>query len=429
MMPEIARPRPTAFRLGIEDRLRVGGYGHENRHGERGGVKLLHVITGLNVGGAETMLARLLESRHLTPEIEPEVVSLMAPGATAARIAATGTIVHNLGMRSSIPSLPAAIRLARLVRAVRPDLIMGWMHHGQLAASLAGLAAPGAVPVLWNVRHSLSGYRQEKRLSRAVLRVGAWLSATPAAIVYNSRAARTQYRAFGYDARRDLVIPNGFDAKGVAPRGPARRALHAQFELPEKTILIGMIARNHPMKDVPNLLAAFAHVRSRRPDAHLLIVGEGMDAPSKACAALLDRLAPGSWTLSGHRADVATWLAGLDIVTLPSAWGEGFPNILGEAMAAGVPCVTTDVGDAAWVVGKAGRAVPSGDPVALAGALLDLIDLGPDGRDVLGRAARERVQEHFTLSSVVQRYAALCHEHSGAVSPRLSAATLVEGAR
>ena len=392
-------------------------------------MKLLHVITGLNVGGAETMLARLLESRHLTPEIEPEVVSLMAPGVVGARIAATGTMVHSLGMRSGVPSLAAAIRLTRLVRATRPDLIMGWMHHGQLAASLAGLMAPGSPPVIWNVRHSLSGYRQEKRLSRAVLRVGAWFSETPAAIIYNSRTARTQYRTFGYRARRDLVIPNGFDTKGFAPRGPARRALHAQLGLPEKGPLIGMIARNHPMKDVPNLLAAFARVQKGRPDAHLLIVGEGMDTPSNVSAALLDRLAPGSWTLVGHRTDVATWIAGLDIVALSSAWGEGFPNILGEAMAAGVPCVTTDVGDAAWVVGEAGRAVPPGDPAALAGALLDLIDLGPDGRDVLGRAARERVQEHFTLSSVVQRYAALCHEHGGAVSPRLSAATLVEGAR
>jgi glycosyltransferase involved in cell wall biosynthesis len=392
-------------------------------------VKLLHVITGLNVGGAETMLARLLESRDLTPDIQPEVLSLMAPGAAGERIAATGTKVLSLGMHGGLPSPVAAFRLMALVREARPDLIMGWMHHGQLAASLGAWAAHGSVPVIWNVRHSLSGYQQEKRLSRLVLRVGAWLSGTPSAIVYNSRAARTQYRAFGYRAKRDLVIPNGFDIRGFAPRGPARRALHSLFGLPEKGVLIGMIARNHPMKDVPNLLSAFAKVRSSCSDAHLLIAGEGMDTPSPDARALLDRLTPGSWTLTGHRTDVPTWLAGLDVVALPSAWGEGFPNIVGEAMAAGVPCVATDVGDVAWVVDETGRSVPPRDASALADALLEFVDMGPEGRDALGRAARARVLEHFALSGVVQRYAALVREHGGEASRRIPAAALAEGAR
>ncbi|WP_019833181.1 glycosyltransferase [Sphingomonas sp. PR090111-T3T-6A] len=392
-------------------------------------MKLLHVITGLNVGGAETMLARLLESRNLAPDICPEVLSLMTPGVAGDRIAATGTPVWSLGMPSGLPSPGAMARLVATTRRVRPDLIMGWMHHGQLAASLGALAVPGPVPVIWNVRHSLSGYRQEKRLSRMVLRMGAWLSGMPSAIVYNSRTARAQYRAFGYRARRDLVIPNGFDAQGFTSREPARRALHALFALPERAVLIGMIARNHPMKDVPNLLAAFAKVQEGRPDTHLLIAGEGIDAPSGDAAAWLDRLPPGSWTLTGHRADVPTWLAGLDVVALPSAWGEGFPNIVGEAMAAGVPCVATDVGDAAWVVGETGRAVPPRDAGALAKALLDLAELGPEGRAALGHAARGRVEEHFSLSRVMQRYAALFREHGGKASPLLPAAAWAEGAR
>lgn len=392
-------------------------------------MKLLHVITGLNVGGAETMLARLLESRDLMPDIRPEVLSLMTPGVAGERIAATGTRVRSLEMRGRLPLPGAMARLVTVMREVRPDLIMGWMHHGQLAASLGALAAPGRVPVIWNVRHSLSGYRQEKRFSRMILRMGAWLSGAPSAIVYNSRVARVQYRTFGYRARRDLVIPNGFDAQGFAPREPARRTLHVRFGLPEGAVSIGMIARNHPMKDVPNLLAAFAKVRERRPDTHLLIAGEGMDAPSGDMAAWLDRLPPGSWTLAGHRTDVPAWLAGLDMVALPSAWGEGFPNIIGEAMAAGVPCVATDVGDAAWVVGETGRAVPPRDADALAKALLDLADLGPERRATLGCAACARIEEHFSLSGVVQRYAALFREHGGQAPSRLPAAAWAEGAR
>jgi glycosyltransferase involved in cell wall biosynthesis len=387
-------------------------------------VRVLHIITGLNVGGAEAMLGRLIESARMMPDIQSEIVSLMAPGVIGKRISASGTTIHSLGMRGGIPSVKAAIRLALLSRRMQPDLIMGWMHHGQIAASWARLTAPGRPPMLWNVRHSLSGYGREKPLTRLLLRAGAWLSGMPAAIVYNSMAARRQYGAFGYRPARDLVIPNGFDRTCFADREAARPAVIAGFGLPQDALLIGMIARNHPMKDVPNLLSAFAHVRARRPDAHLLIVGEGMDVPSATLAGQFASLPAGSWTLSGHRTDVARWLAGLDIVALPSAWGEGFPNIIGEAMAGGVPCVATDVGDSGWVIGATGKVVPSGNSAALAEALLDLAALGPEGRRALGQAAARRIDEHFTLASVVERYSALFRVYAAQPAASLSVGRL-----
>lgn len=384
-------------------------------------VKLLHVITGLNVGGAETMLARLLESARMFPDIDGEVVSLMQPGAISARIAATGVPVHSLNMRAGIPSLSAAIRLISLARRIRPDLIMGWMHHGQLAASLAGVAVGGGTRVIWNVRHSLGGYRDEKALTRTLLRIGAWLSATPSVIVYNSRTAARQYRAFGFRPRREMVISNGFDIGAFRPRESARSAIGSMFDIPRDRLLIGMVARNHPMKDVTNLIAAFAKVREVRSEAHLLIAGDGMDTPSADAARMLASLPRSSWTLAGHRVDVPDWLAGLDLLALPSAWGEGFPNIVGEAMASGVPCVATDVGDAGWLIGDTGRLVPARDAVALGKALLELAMLAPAARDALGQAARARVNEHFALPAIADDYARLCREY-GRLSP-LRAAT------
>ncbi|WP_198351043.1 glycosyltransferase [Flavisphingomonas formosensis] len=380
----------------------------------------MHVITGLNVGGAETMLARLMESASLVPDLDSCIVSLIAPGTVGRRIAATGTTIHSLGMRGGLPSLAAALRLARLAREERPDLIMGWMHHGAIAASWAAAAMPEAPPVIWNVRHSLSGYRREKPLSRLTLRMGAWLSARPAAIVYNSRTACEQYRAFGYRPKCDLVIPNGFDRHVFAPREPGRRSLLKSFCLPEGAEVIGMVARNHPMKDVGNLIRAFLAVRERRPEAHLLVVGQGMDEPSAADARMLRSLPSGSWTLAGHRTDVADWLSGLDILALPSAWGEGFPNIVGEAMACGVPCVATDVGDSAWVVADGGRIVPPADAEALAEALVELLGLGAQERRALGQIAAARVTQRFALEAVVHRYAALFREHGLATPPSAS---------
>lgn len=377
----------------------------------------MHVITGLNVGGAETMLARLLECGHATPDIISEVVTLIPPGVVGQRVIATGTPVHSLGMRAGLPSPSAIVRLRGLARAIRPDLIMGWMHHGSIAATWAAAMTPGAPSLIWNVRHSLSGYRREKPLTRLLLRAGALLSDRPAAIVYNSRTARHQYRRFGYRPDADVVIPNGFDRRKFAPRDAARVKLRSLCDT-AAPLLIGMVARNHPMKDVPNLLSAFARVHAHCPDAHLVIAGEGMDRPAPNAAALLARLSPGSWTLLGHRTDVADWLPGLDILTLPSAWGEGFPNIVGEAMASGVPCVATDVGDSAWAIGPAGRIVKPADAEALAAALIELIDMGDVGRRHLADAAVARIDEHFALDAVAQRYAALFRDHGPPSEPR-----------
>jgi glycosyltransferase involved in cell wall biosynthesis len=375
-------------------------------------MKVLHIITGLNVGGAEAMLGRLIDSARSMPDITSEIISLMEPGVTGRRLCAAGATVHTLGMRGGVPSLKAAFRLVALVRRIRPDLIMGWMHHGKIAAAAATVVTVPRPVMAWNIRHSLSGYDHEKPLTRFLLWIEARLSRWPRSIVYNSATARQQYRAFGFSAARDIVIPNGFDARSFAPRTAARPALVSRFGLPTDGVLIGLVARNHEMKDVPNLVAAFAEVRACRADAHLLIVGDGMDAPAGKLAERLALLPADSFTLSGHRTDVTEWLAGLDIVALPSAWGEGFPNIIGEAMAAGVPCVATDVGDAAWVIGSTGRVVRPRDSAALAGALIELIDLGRSGRQALGNLAASRIDQTFTLASVVERYAELFRSHA-----------------
>jgi glycosyltransferase involved in cell wall biosynthesis len=382
----------------------------------RGAVKVLHVITGLNVGGAETMLARLLEQRASTPDLRPQVLTLLAPGPAGRRIAATGVPVHTLSMRNRIPSPGAAVRLTRTVRAIAPDVIMGWMHHGQIAASFAAPFCARRPPVIWNVRHSLDGYAEEKRMSRAVLRLGAWLSRTPAAIVYNSEAASRQYRDFGYRGRTEAVLPNGFDLP-VIDRVTARRRLCEQFGIAADALVIAKIARNHPMKNVATLTTAFAAVAARVPQAHLLVVGQGMDRPDAATARVLADLPPGRVTLADHRGDVAEWLAGLDLLALSSAWGEGFPNIVGEAMSAGVPCVVTDVGDAAAIVGDTGRVVPARNAPALAEALVDLATLPPCLRQELGAAARARIAKNFALDRIVARYAALLRAHALAKLP------------
>lgn len=365
-------------------------------------MKLLHVITALNVGGAETMLAKLLEqSSRSRGTVREEVLSLMKPGPMAARIRSAGVPIHSLDLGEGQLSPAAMFRLIGLARELRPEAIMGWMHHGHLAATIAARSISPRPRLIWNVRHSLSDIRHEKPLTRIVLRLCSMLSGQPDAIVYNANASRSQYARFGYRDDRGLVLPNGFDCHRYRPNPDARDALHGIFGIDRAAVVIGMVARAHPMKDPETLAGAVRLARDMGMDLHLLIAGKGTEALEADIGKVLP---PNRITLAGQRDDVAEWLPGLDILALPSAWGEGFPNILGEAMASGVPCIATDVGDSGWIVGGAGRIVPPRDPMAMATAILELGRLGDSGRRALGLRGRERVIERFSMPEIAASY-------------------------
>jgi glycosyltransferase involved in cell wall biosynthesis len=284
------------------------------------------------------------------------------------------------------------------------------MHHAFFSASLAQLGRAGP-PVIWNVRHSLHDLQREKPLTRAVLRACAGMSGAPAAIAFNAAASKAQYRAFGFRNDRMIVIENGFDTGRFRPRPEARALLEKNFGVSPDDLVIASIARPHPMKDPFTLIDAVGRLRRRGFAARLLLAGEGYDDPPADIRAALDAaFPPGTAILSGHRADIADWLSGVDIFALSSAWGEGFPNVLGEALASGVPCVATDVGDSAAIVGEGGRIAPPGDPAAFSDALADLARLDREGRRRLGAAGRDRVIRHYAIDRIVERYSDLYRE-------------------
>lgn len=364
----------------------------------------LHIITGVNVGGAETMLAKLLEAGGDTAR--SVVLSMLTPGPVGRRMISRGVRVETLGMHTGIPSPVAFARLVATTSRIRPTLIQGWMYHGNLAATAAARLRP-RLPLVWNIRHSVADLANEKPMSRTVIRMGAALSRVPDAIVYNSKVAVGQHAALGYANERSTVIPNGFDCTLFRPSPAAAARLRQVFSIVHGGIIVGMVARRHPMKDAAMLVDAIVRARAAGHDLHLLIVGQDMDQPAADVAAMLGDLPPARVTLVGARSDIADWLPGLDLLAVPSAWGEGFPNILGEAMAGGVPCVATDVGDAAWIIGDTGSIVPPRDPAAMAAALIRMAEIGHERRRALGDRARARILDNFALDSVAARYQAL----------------------
>lgn len=370
-------------------------------------IGIVFVTTGLSTGGAEVMLHRLA-TRMDPSRFDVKVIALLDKGQLGERLEADRVPVATLGLRRGRVSLSGLRRLAAVLDSFRPDVVQGWMYHGNLAALLSARFRRSSSRIVWGVRQSLYDLKKEQMLTRGVIWLCARLSRRPVAILYNSQISRQQHETIGFCPARSVVVPNGFELnRGEWSKPENRKACG----IPLDRFVIGLVARYHPMKDHSNFLKAAAQVAKENPSAFFVLAGPGVDTRNRqlmdlaTSLGLSDRL-----LLLGERQDVTRLMGSLDLLCLSSAWGEGFPNVVGEAMACGVPCVVTDVGDSAEIVGDTGLIVPPADPQALADAIGQLIAMGPEGRTRLGIAARQRIAERYELSSVVRRHQNLYEE-------------------
>lgn len=366
-------------------------------------MKVIHIITGLSAGGAETMLYRLLASMDAR-SVESEVICLNEGGPMEAKIKGLGVDVLTLGMPRKGFNPVKFARLVRHLRDRQPDVVQTWMYHGDLLGGTAARMA-GRKAVVWNIRHGNLQPGVNKRLTLWTARLCGYLSRfIPVRIICNSEASVRIHERFGYVGDRFIVIPNGFDPTRFSPSIRARNEVRHELGLGNGAVLVGLIARFHPQKDHANFIAAAAAVSRRMPEAHFILVGKDVDEGNPGLTEAIGRAGLGGRIrLLGHREDIPRLTAALD-VACSSSCGEGFPNAIGEAMASGVPCVVTDVGDSGSLVGNTGRVVPSGSPVILADSILELLAMEPGGREELGRAARKRILDNFDLNAVAKKY-------------------------
>ncbi len=367
-------------------------------------VTILYVITDLHIGGAEKMLYSLL-SKMNKQRFALGVISLMDSGTLGDRLEALGIPVYSLGMIRGIPSLSATWKLIHLVDDFKPDIIQGWMYHGNLAAQLVKFFNMHKTYVLWSIHHSINSLKYEKKMTQFIIRFGAFLSQFSNQIVFVSRNSKSQHNALQYCSERSCVIPNGFDTSLFKPSVEARSNLRKELGLPENTFLIGSFGRDHPMKDRANFFKAAAQLLKEFPDVNFVLAGTGIDPNNQSIDRLIQDLGIANRIhLLGERNDIPHITPALDIFTSSSAYGEAFPLVVGEAMSCCVPCVVTDVGDSAWIVGDTGLVVQPQDPEALANAWKELIILDCEGRQALGKSARSKIIESFSLESVVAQY-------------------------
>jgi glycosyltransferase involved in cell wall biosynthesis len=357
--------------------------------------KILYVTAGLRGGGAEAMLTRLATA---TPGVADEIiiVSLLPAEAHIDRLRAAGVTVAEFNFERATGVARGLVELARLIAARRPDIVQGWMYHGDLAA-LVALVMSGRrrrTRLVWSIRCTALDLRHYGGFGlRLVVKACTLLSGWPDLVTANSVAGLKSHLALGYRPRRAEVVANGIDVDAFRPDPAARRAVRLDLGIPENAIVLAHVARVDAMKDHAAFLAAMAQL----PEVSALLVGAGTE----------DLPAAHNVIRLGRRQDVARLFAAADFVVSSSRFGEGFSNVLGEGMACGLPAIATDVGDAKLIVGDTGVVVPPEDPVALAAGIRTLAGESAAARAERGARARARIVENFALAGAVKRHVQL----------------------
>jgi len=366
----------------------------------------MHVITGLGGGGAEAALFRLTEA--MPDPLQVHVVSLTGDGLYAARLRAIGVHVTVLGAGSAVSLLWSIVRLVRIIRSSGADIVQTWMYHADLVGGIA--ARIGGRPVCWGVRAASFDPARNKKSTLLVARLCARLSRLiPAAIVSPSQAAIMLHRSIGYAGHFEL-IPNGYDFTALRPDTAAGATFRISTGVPATARVIGHLGRADPLKDHPSLLEAFAILAIDRPNVWLLMAGAGLERGESYFDELLDGHPFANRIVGvGRRDDIRAVMNAMDVFVLSSA-GEAFPNVVAEAMACAVPCVVTDVGDAALILDGTGWVVPPLAPETLAQALGTAIDEPASERARRGETARTSVLGRFGLDHMVSAYRTLWHQ-------------------
>jgi glycosyltransferase involved in cell wall biosynthesis len=354
---------------------------------------VMHVITGLAVGGAESMLTSLLIAKQkMFPQEPQRVVSLSSGGANARKLRDVGVKVTELRMRASTAPGWQLFRLARHICLEKPAIVQSWMYHADLATTLALYWSDRRrdTRLIWGLRCSDMDTRHYGLRLQAVIRSCVLLSSAPNTIVSNSISGRTYHVKMGYPEDSIVVIPNGIDVDRFRPRPDVRSQVRVSLGiLPEETV-IAHVARVDPMKDHRCLLEALRMI----PGVKVLLIGQGTEHLPEQ---------PGVFRL-GRRDDVPQLLCAADLAVSSSAFGEGFSNAIAEGMAAGLPAVATDTGDAQHLVGDTGLIVQPRNPRELAAAISSLLEYPQQEFQARSKAARARIVEHFSLERAVMSF-------------------------
>ena len=370
----------------------------------------------MSTGGAERALSNILAG-GLSKEFQNEVISLKDMGTFGEKISNSGVKVSTLNISHSIPSLNSWRKLKGIVKRFEPDIIQGWMYHGNLAAYLAHAHIHKESTLFWNIRHSLSDIKKEKPLTRKIIKLNRLFSSNPQHVIFNSKVAQTQHLAFGLNKGNAITISNGFDIDHLKPSLTNGKRLKEQLGIPENYLCIGHVARNHPMKNHTGFVQSVCETLANHPNTAIIMCGKGIDSSNASLTEIIPSNLRENFYFLGERDDIREIMQALDLFCLTSLWGEAFPNVLGEAMACGVTCIATDVGDSHYILGETGYHVNAEDPQAFANKLEEALSNGIENLNTRGKNSRARIVELFSLDHITRKYISI---YEAAIKPETS---------
>ena len=359
-------------------------------------VKIIFLIRKLDCGGAQRQLTLL--SKGLRERGHNVVVAIFYSGGSFEKELREAQVrIRPLNKRGRWDLLGFLVRMILILREERPDVLHGYLFEPNLMTVILKPFFP-TIKMVWGIRCSNLDFRNYDWLTRLSCKLNYWLSRFPDAIIANSRAGRKCHVSVEYPAEKMFVIPNGIDTERFRPDPEMRSQIRSEWGIAEHEKLIGLVGRLDPMKDHPLFLEAAAFVAKKRKATRFVCVGSGPEEYQASLQTLAESLGLGERLLwAGTRQDMPAVYNALDILVSSSSYGEGLSNTIGEAMACGVPCVVTNIGDSAWVVGDRGEVVPPKDPLALREAMERLLDQRPHTPAQI----RLRIVERLSVESLV----------------------------
>jgi glycosyltransferase involved in cell wall biosynthesis len=364
-------------------------------------MRIALLIRALDVGGAEAQLVLLAKGLAVRGH-EVAVLCFYGGGPLESELQVPGVTLYDLAKRGRKELLRFELRLIKQLRKFRPDVIHGFQGPPNIMAMFARPFVPG-MKVVWGLRASnmdLSLYDYSRRVVFSLTRK---LSRFADLIVANSKNGQEYHVRQGFAANRMMTISNGIDTERFEPDPAAGASVRQGWGIAEGERLIGLVARLDTKKDHGTFLQAAALLLEHNPEVRFVCVGGGSTARMEELermAATLDLTDKLIW--AGERSDMPAVLNALDVNTLASAYGEGFPNSIGESMATGVPCVATDTGDVADIVADTGNAVSPGDAKKMAECWNSLLSLDSDERQILASKCRARIVDMYSVDAMVE---------------------------
>lgn len=365
--------------------------------------KIIHVIIGLDVGGAESMLKKLVRSQVKDFEkYEHSVVSLTTIGAIGKELKQEGVEVKALGMNTAFSSFLVILKLIKIFKFKKPDVVQTWMYHADLIGGVAAAIA-GVKCILWGIR-STNIRLGNSRLTSIVQKVCALLSYhIPTKIVCVAEKSMNAHVNAGYDKSKMLVINNGFDLERFLFAEKERKKIRDNLGV-KNNFVIGSVGRFNPAKNHFLLISVVEKIIPYGVDIVFLLVGRGVNnTENEFYKKIKEKGLLSYFLLIGEVSDIRKYYQAMDVFCLHSDT-EGFPNVLGEAMASGLPCISTDAGDARKILGDDSMVVDCGDADGIAERIVRLQRLSSLERGRMGKVNMEKIKENYSIKKISQKF-------------------------